>query len=40
MVIGLILALITISVALFINFKVRKKPELLGRDPQEDKIDK
>lgn len=34
MVIGLMLALLTICVALFINFKVRKKPELLGKDPQ------
>ena len=37
MVIGMMLALITICVALFINFKVRKKPELLGKDPQEEK---
>ncbi len=34
MVIGLMLALLTICIALFINFKVRKKPELLGKDPQ------
>ena len=39
MVIGLMLALVTICVALFINFKVRKKPELLVRDPQEEKKD-
>jgi hypothetical protein len=39
MVIGLMLALITICIALFINFRVRKRPELLGRDPQEDKRD-
>jgi hypothetical protein len=37
MVIGMIMALATICVALFINFKVRKKPELLGKDPQEEK---
>ena len=36
MVVGLMLALVTICVALFINFKVRKKPELLVRDPQEE----
>jgi hypothetical protein len=36
MIVGLIMALATICVALFINFKVRKKPELLGQDPQED----
>jgi hypothetical protein len=37
MVIGLILALVTICAALFINFKVRKDPELLGQDPQDEK---
>lgn len=37
MVIGLILSLATICVGLFINFRVRKKPELLGKDPKEDK---
>jgi hypothetical protein len=37
MVIGMIMSLATICVALFINFKVRKKPELLGKDPQEEK---
>jgi hypothetical protein len=37
MVIGLIMALATICAALFINFKVRKRPELLGKDPQEEK---
>jgi hypothetical protein len=37
MVIGLMLSLITICAALFINFKVRKRPELLGKDPQEEK---
>jgi hypothetical protein len=37
MVVGLMLALITICVALFINFKVRKKPEMLGKDPDEGK---
>lgn len=36
MVVGLILALGTICTALFVNFKVRKKPELLGQDPKED----
>ena len=36
MVVGLMLALITICVGLFINFKVRKRPELLVRDPQEE----
>jgi hypothetical protein len=36
MIVGMIMALGTICVALFINFKVRKKPELLGQDPQED----
>ena len=35
MIIGLMMALATICVALFINFKVRKKPELLGNDPKE-----
>jgi hypothetical protein len=36
MIVGMMMALATICVALFINFKVRKKPELLGKDPQED----
>jgi hypothetical protein len=36
MVVGMMMALATICVALFINFKVRKKPELLGKDPQGD----
>jgi hypothetical protein len=36
MVIGMMMALATICVALFINFKVRKKPELLDQDPQKD----
>jgi hypothetical protein len=37
MILGLMMALATICVALFINFKVRKKPELLGEDPKKDK---
>ncbi|HEY3420574.1 MAG TPA: carboxypeptidase-like regulatory domain-containing protein [Methanomassiliicoccales archaeon] len=37
MVIGLIIALATICAALFVNFKVRKKPELLGQDPHDEK---
>ena len=36
MIVGLIMALGTICVALFINFKVRKKPELLGIEPQDE----
>jgi hypothetical protein len=37
MVIGLIMALVTICAALIINFRVRKYPELLGKDPKEEK---
>ena len=37
MIIGLMMALATICVALFINFKVRKKPELLSKEPRDDK---